>query len=432
MGEGSRRRPTWWPQALRREFIRQPDRPYLYELDRLRIITALSVVEVHVLAFTMFLDAAPSALLTHMGVLMAFHFTREVFMFVTALALVYVYYCKPFLQGSFWKRRGIGVLLPYVIWTLIYTLVNPHPDAPLPLLQTLLINIVTGNASYQLYYILLTIQFYLLFPWFLKFLRRAARRPWLTLGISFALEVALLAFSYYLLPLLPLADSVSPWLGTFLDRFVLDYQFYFVLGAMVALYLPQVRAYVLRHSRWIAGGLIAALVVLALYFVLVTQVGQVDPGWAVVVLQPIMAPYSLAVIAFLYWLAYSRVARASCGVGRLPARGGAGQRVWHALSDSAFGLYLIHPLFLTAILAQWLPFLLSWPSPLLLVLIWLLTCAGSISVTLLLLRLPLLSRLVGREGTARRKQPTQAARLTLPLSPTPEPLWSIQPAAGGD
>jgi peptidoglycan/LPS O-acetylase OafA/YrhL len=362
-----------------------------------------------------------------MGVLMAFHFTREVFMFVTAFALVYVYYGRPFLWGRFWKRRGIGVVLPYVIWTGIYTWSNYHTIAtgPVDFFEMMLHHLLAGDASYQLYYILLTIQFYVLFPLFLIVLKRLAPRPWLALSVSFVIELVLLTAFYYGLPLLPLPGDVSSWLETFTDRFVLDYQFYFLLGGIAALYLQQVRTFVLRYSAWVIGAMAASLASLAAYYLITTEVLHVDIGYVVVVLQPIMVPYSLAVIALLYWFAYSRVVKVK------PQKHTRSQRIWHTLSDSSFGLYLVHPLFLAAILALIISHLLVLPSILLLVLTWALTVLGSLAFTITALRIPYISRLVGREGTKRSKKPVLVKPASAPVSKITDQPLSPQPVTEG-
>src|SRR5438045_8838966 len=100
------------------------------------------------------------------------HFTREVFIFVTAFALVYVYYGKPFATRRFWARRSIGVLLPYCIWSVVSVWVNIPGQSPATFIRTAIVDILTGNASYQLYYILLTYQFYILLPLFCLFMKR--------------------------------------------------------------------------------------------------------------------------------------------------------------------------------------------------------------------------------------------------------------------
>src|SRR5438552_14169167 len=98
------------------------------------------------------------------------HFTREVLIFVTAFALVYVYYRKPFATRRFWARRSIGVLLPYCIWSVVYVWVNIPGQSPATFIKTAIVDILTGNASYKLYYILCTLQLFLLFSFFVFFL----------------------------------------------------------------------------------------------------------------------------------------------------------------------------------------------------------------------------------------------------------------------
>ena len=80
-------------------------RPHIYELDPLRICTALGVVAVHVLAFTAFLNHSDLGTQVQNAVVVALHFTRAVFMFVTAFALVYVYYGKPFALKQYWIKQ---------------------------------------------------------------------------------------------------------------------------------------------------------------------------------------------------------------------------------------------------------------------------------------------------------------------------------------
>ena len=368
-------------------------KPHLSELDRLRIITALSVVAVHTLGNSTFLDPTPSALTLQNAFITSFHFTREVFMFVTALALVYVYYGKPFDTGRFWRKRALGVLLPYTIWTLIYVIANKHPTSIGGFIWTSLTAVLTGDASYQLYYILLTLEFYLIFPVVLRLLPRLARHLKATLAVSFALEVVILFLDHQALPAMSLTPGASTFLNQFLDRFVLVYQFYFVLGALVALHLPQIKALLLRHSGWVICGGIAALVALEANFLVQVLALHVRISDAVAVLQPMMAPYSLGAIAFLYWLALTLAQRTA----RRNAK--RVERIWGNLSDAAFGVYLAHPLLLGAALAVVAPMLRAWlPVALTVALLWIITAAGSVGVTLALLKTPVLSRLMGRPG----------------------------------
>jgi peptidoglycan/LPS O-acetylase OafA/YrhL len=408
---------------LRKEQATPKTRPYLHELDRLRVVTVLSVVAVHILSKTAFLDTSFIALQVQNAFVIVFHFTRETFMFVTAFALVYAYSSKPFAPGHFWKRRGLGVVLPYVIWSAIYIWVALPAHAPLHFLHLLLWNLMTGNASYQLYYILLTIQFYVLFPLFLVLLRRWARRPWMTLAVSFLLEVAILYAIARYRQTTTLTGTAALAMNLLTDRFILIYQFYFVLGALAALYLHQVRAFVLQYGAWwIFGGMIAALLALELHYVTAIEMEHDSLTVATAVMQPIMAFYSVAAIAFLYWLGYRQVVRvAQTGSER-------GQRIWRTLSNASFGVYLVHPLFLTSILSL-VAALSAWPVVVLVIFAWALTAATSIAFCVVLLNIPLLSRLVGREqpiapalATLRRKIAAHIAT----SSSNPSPIRALE------
>jgi surface polysaccharide O-acyltransferase-like enzyme len=230
----------------------QQTRPYIYELDPLRAVTALTVIAVHVLAGTVGLNHTQTGLQMQNGLITSVHFTREVFMFVTALALTYVYFGRPFSGKRFWAKRSIGILVPYCIWSIAYTWVNTSQHSPAAFAKLALFNILTGNASYQLYYILLTLQLYLVLPLFLLFLKHIKQHPWRALSMSFALQVLLMYLDYRYLQQGSLASrGVWQIVAAYQDRFLLTYQFYFILGGFAALYLKQARAFVLRHGLWV-------------------------------------------------------------------------------------------------------------------------------------------------------------------------------------
>lgn len=389
--------------------MKELHRPYIYELDPLRAVTALSVVGVHVVALTVALNSSSLGTLVQNALVIALHFTREMFMFVTAFALVYVYYSKPLDHKRYWSKRCIGVLLPYCIWSIIYILVKYPQQSPGAFIQMALFDIITGNASFQLYYILLTLQFYLLFPLFLLFLKRFSRHPWTVLASSLAIQLAVFYADYHLLQKGPrITTGFWGFVEQYRDRFVLTYQFYFLLGGFTALYFRQVRSFLLRHGWLVAGGFLATIAITWLHYVIQIRVYQDSMDYATSVLQPMMIFYSIAVIFFFFWLA-------SCwAVGKRPDAHPRGYSFWHLLSNASFGVYLIHAFFLTVVLNKAVPAMpTTWPVAVRVFLAWCLTALPSVAVTLALLKIPVLSRLVGREhATKRRKgqQPTHVAR----------------------
>jgi peptidoglycan/LPS O-acetylase OafA/YrhL len=379
-------------------------RPHLYELDMLRVVTAFGVVAVHVIAFTVIYNTSRLGAIIQHGVEATMHFTREVFLFTTALVLVYTYIGKRFDLKTFARKRGVGVVVPYVLWSMIYLLIAPHPSAAPQLLGLTAHDLITGDAAVQLYYILLTIQFYLLFPVLLALLPLLDRHRWLVLGVSAALEVVILALDYHVVTLAPAAATpLGAWFDQYQDRLLPIYQFYFVLGAICALHLDRLRAFALRHGRLIGAATGVTLLAYWGRYAYVVGVERSGVDRAIAVLQPIMVPYSLAVIAFLWWIA-CRWANGGArrtlgdGGGAPPRERPAGSRVWRTLADASFGIYLTHPLFITFAMDHMMPHVPSIaPEPLRVALVWAIAVAGSSALSIALMRIPILSRLVGRD-----------------------------------
>lgn len=379
--------------------VRQ-SRPHIYELDPLRATTAIVVVLVHVLAFTAYLNHTTIGIEIQNTAVIAVHYTREVFMFVTAFALVYVYYGKPFSTSRFFKRRALGVILPYCIWTLVYLLFNqfvfhnqPQPTVG-AFVSTLIYDIMTGRASYQLYYILLTVQFYILFPLFLPFVSFIKKHPWSTLAVSFVLEVLVLYLDYHTLQ--RGAGANSPFwqfISQYQDSIVFIYQFYFILGALTALYLRQVFAFLQRFGWLTIISFLVGIGALWIHFFIQLLVYKESIGYAVSVLQPVMVFYSLGVIAFFFWLAHLWAKNTS------PATNLMSYKLWGTLSGASFGVYLIHGLFLDWFM-QWLvPGMPQiWPVAIRVLLTWFITAGCAILSSIVLMNIPVASRLVGRSN----------------------------------
>ena len=372
-------------------------RPYIYELDQLRVVTILGMLAVHVLVFPAFFHLDPLGIQVVNGLYNTVRLTRMIFMFITGVALVSTYYGKPFSFFGFWKKRSIGVLVPYVFWTLIYTSINDPRPSPWAFLTTILGNLLSGEGSLQLYYMVLILQFYLLLPGFLWLLRRTQQHPWMLVGVSFALQVILWTVDYYTLEAHPPSTGFWAFVAQYQYRFVLNYQLYFVLGGMVALHLQAVRAWLLSHRTWIVLALSVTLTARTLVYVFQFDVAHTSLGYAVEVLQPVMVFYSVSVIAFLYWLAYRAVRKYD------QQRQSKGQRFWHTLSDASFGIFLVHPIVMSLVLFLVIAPLRSWlPGLVGVALTWLLTVVGAAAWSMLFLHLPLLSRLVGRERASGR------------------------------
>ncbi len=370
-----------------------PARPHIYEFDLLRSLTAVTVVAVHTLGFTYWLYPNGNGVDVHYAVLDTIHWTRYIFLFITAFVLTYVYYGRPFSAGRFWWKRAMGVLLPYAMWSIAYTWTSNHaPHEPLAFARVALLDIVTGNASYQLYYILLTLQMYLIFPLFLWLLKRIAQHPWWALGTSFVLELVFTYISYQYIQQGPFAASpLGSVMNDWQNRFLLTYQFYVILGGIAALHAERLREILLSHGKAVVATFIVGLVLAVGSYALMVRDNHTDPSLASATIQPVATIYSFAVIVFLCWLGALWARRA---VGNAKPRA---YQFWHLLSDGSFGIYLVHAFILTYVFINVLSKMPdAWPPGLRIFLCWLITASSAVLFSVVILYIPVASHLVGR------------------------------------
>ncbi|MEW2507548.1 acyltransferase [Amycolatopsis sp. NPDC047767] len=365
---------------------------HLHQLDLYRVITFALVIFMHVLGATTFpQDVVSDALEAPL------HLTREAFFALTTFVLVFSYRSRPPRPVAFWRRRVPLVAVPYVVWSVLYwgysLLTAEQPVGSVAAaLRALGIEIANGTAWYHLYFLLVTLQVYLLFPMLMKLVRTLERRPWLVLGISGAVQIAVTCFLSYP-PEGVEYSTVSRFFTT-----LLPYQFYSVLGAVAAVHFEAVQAWVRRHRWFVAGGLVATLAVAETgYFVSVHN--GLWPELASDAFRPYLVPWCVAAIAGLF-LAGTRWAEAGRPAGRVVS--------WAV--DRSFAIFLTHPLAL-ALLSPLIAFVgdgvgAPWTT----VVVYPATVALTLLIVELLRRLPWSKALTGRPPLGVKRAAAAAAQ----------------------
>jgi peptidoglycan/LPS O-acetylase OafA/YrhL len=298
-------------------------RGHLHAVDVVRFFTVGGVIAVHAISLTM-----PAASVAAGAPTILLHVNREVFVFLSAFVLAYSYRNRELQRRAFWRKRYPLVVVPLLMWSAIYILDRGWPDAIPSVAARFPYALAVGR--YHLYFLLVTLQLYAVFPWLLGWMRRI-RRPFVVLTVSAAAQLAFTAATHNHLQLPGLAgrwfSAPTSWL--------LSYQLYAVAGALAALHLDRVRAWVDRNRGRV--GLIAGAGLgfgVVSYFVAVAH--GATPLHASEVFQPAVTVESLAAIAGLYafglWFAERASARRLRGLERA--------------TDISFGVYLAHPLVL--------------------------------------------------------------------------------------
>lgn len=384
------------PDQASRQERRSPtsaQKRHLGEIDIVRSATIAGVVAVHTVGLTgLYFGSGALFGAINNGAVTLLHFTRESFMFLTGLVLFYQYRDRGASTWQFWGKRFPPTLIPYLFWSVFYILTYDIPagDKWGLIVTHLWRSILLGTASYHLYYMLITFQFYLLFPLLLLLFKRHPEWSTATLVLSALVTVAWFAF---LGPSNVYPDrALWPWGARFQSHFFLPYVFYFVLGAWVALHLDAVLSYLRAHRRAALFAAIAVTVLLEVHYTLAITVEGAPMSLAVTVLQPMMVPYCVGVLLFLFLLAFALE-------GESPIRAYM-RRMTSKFADLSFGVYLCHVAFLSVFLNTIDPWL-RWPAPLLMLITWPTVIAASVALTVLFGRFRLTAILMGQKAPQR-------------------------------
>src|SRR5262249_32830172 len=136
-------------------------------------------------------------------------------------------------------------------------------------------------------------------------IQKAGRQPWRLLGISLAVQIVLMALDYRYIQTEPFASNpVGAFINLNQTRFLPAYQFYVVLGGLAALYMSEIRAFLLRYGGWTVMALVISLGLLIGNTWYQVRIDHQLLTYGITVFQPLMPLYALAVSAFLYWIAY--------------------------------------------------------------------------------------------------------------------------------
>lgn len=374
---------------------------HVHEIDVVRVLTFACVIAVHTVAHT-----NPFASVSANAVLMLLHFTREAFFFLTGFVLVHTYLYRPVDVRMFYRKRLTTVAVPYVVWTCIYTYLPQHWHIPAASLTTLAENLALGSATYHLYFLLVSLQIYLLYPLIARLLKATAGHHLHLLAVSAVAQLALYCWLTY-------APSPSGWLGAVVahdDALVISYQFYVFAGAVCAYHADPVRTFIAANRVRVAVMAVpAAALALGVYFAAVADGKPAE--LAAAVLQPVMIVWAMAAVLALFALgsSWSQHRVAGSHLDRVISYG----------SDRSFGIFLVHPAIIGYVLdCGWVREL---PAVSQTVVTYLMVVAGSLIAVEVFRRSPLSLILTGRR---RAKETAHASHNARPARASSQAAFS--------
>ncbi|ROZ89161.1 acyltransferase [Gordonia sp. OPL2] len=232
-------------------------RAYLHHVDLIRATTFSLVIFVHCLTQTT--DEFTSLPVNTTSLLL--HFTRNTFFALTGFVLMYQNYEKTdFRATEFWRRRIKLVIFPYIIWSAVYWLVQKVwaqgriaevVSNPVHSLGEFAGLVGWGLSGFQMYFLFVMLQVYLLFPLVLFLVRATARHHGLLLAAALGVQVAITAAITYWQPPAPISDYWWHHYATFVP-----YQFFILYGAVAAVHRDAIARWLEGKGWWLFGALL--------------------------------------------------------------------------------------------------------------------------------------------------------------------------------
>jgi peptidoglycan/LPS O-acetylase OafA/YrhL len=227
--------------------------------------------------------------------------------------------------------------VPYVVWSTIYVVIGLAVAwswwAAERLPWTWFAGLLQGTDGYHMYFLLVSVEFAVVFPFFVKLLRATRGHHGLLLVVSGAVELGLMALYHYVY----LPDGW--WRAVAGESSLTAYQFWVVAGGVAALHLDRFDRWVTGHRRLVWG--LLGLICAGATAVFLADVARGEPAeYASRSLQPVTVPLSLAAIGAFYLLSVRLAAIRQPTARRLIVAG----------TYLSFGIYLSHPALLTGLL----------------------------------------------------------------------------------
>lgn len=389
------------------------------EIDLLRGVSFLAIALQHALASFIYLPAtSQSNALISAFLLLLSRFAVPMFVFITGLVLFYNHGDDALNYPEMVKRRFSQVFIPYWVWTMFFfvwtgLLSGLDPSSETDILARIAQLTISGDGYYHLWFIVMILQFYLLFPLFRYVIRRGSVWAICTLLVSFLLYLAYLWGYHHLAPLL-YANSNSPLIKDILDyrdRLFVSWFFYFMLGGFAGLYIKKLRSMVRRIQRlnWVVN-----ITAFAVIFYQMSQTLTLTPAGFYTINYQLTLPLSYTMTVYLvsslitvYYLAITWLYR----VRRL-------RQLFRSFGQCSFGCYFAHP-FILHYTDSFTRFAFSGFNTIIQIIITFTACSALtllFSFGLSRMRTPVGDLFVGKVPGARRKasqSPSHSASLTL-------------------
>lgn len=208
-------------------------------------------------------------------------------------AFIFLSGIKQFLKtdikiSDFYKKRLLKIVLPYIIWVIIYYSYDIYMGIERFNIKNLLYYIYSGDYIGHFYFVIIIVQYYILMPLWVKLYKMA--NPKVMILVSFIIS----ALSWKILP------SYIDF--RFFDRLFTSYIFFWTLGAYIGINYEKTKEIFIKYKNVIYV-IFTLTLACSIGFLYVTGVNNIYYSFN----EYIMMTYRIVAVIFLFTLSLSRV-----------------------------------------------------------------------------------------------------------------------------
>lgn len=310
---------------------------YIKEVDLVRAMAIIGVLIVHATALTVVTLNPFSTLYGLYDFLnIVFKYGTPTFIFLSGFILFHTYINKPLnatLVKRFYRRRLAYIVLPYLLFSIVYVSMKSYFYYGFgewtDWLSDLLVRIFTGNAHAHLYFVIISIQFYVLSPLLLKVLQSSRWIIRNTYWLGFAIQWAFILLNKYIIHV----PEKGSW--------AFSYFSFFLLGAYVGTHYSSLREKVLRIHTISLPILLLILTWISSFtahFGLIHANRVYHISWNSLWYELAWNLHTASTALLIFYVAHRLSYRLPNRLSNLLSR----------LGRASFGIYLVHPLLLIA------------------------------------------------------------------------------------
>ncbi|MDO3413126.1 acyltransferase [Saccharibacillus sp. CPCC 101409] len=218
----------------------------LPQLDTFRALAILGVLHVHSTSFATVESVNLKAFYLINFLNAFFRYGTPSFIMLSSFVLFYNYFSRPVngkLVGGFYKKRMLYILLPYVLISAVYFIYKMHVAGTLgtqefsEMLPRYWKNLREGTAYTHLYFVYISVQFYILFPLMLILFKSSKWIARWAIPIGLLLQWGFVFWNKY--------DLQYATKGSL----AITYLSYYMMGAFLAIHFDKVRSWMMNDFK---------------------------------------------------------------------------------------------------------------------------------------------------------------------------------------